>query len=276
MSLISEALKEARHEAARQEAIRQGSFYPRVPHHGPPGIRRRLWPLAVAAAILVLTVFGATWWWLRPSSPGPTDIPVAATETPVADASHRVSDDSQDASPVRAPLPVEPVVTTSVDSPASRAGAGTTAESPSISASAVSAEPTGSADSTMPVVSQAEPFATPEPVPPPTAPQGLPNSATQRQPTVEPPPRAAVASTIDPAPPPPSAGPLTFRREAYLQDGTRLSLGGIAWSPSRPVALINGRVIGIGEIAEGFTLQEVQRGYVYLKRLDQVVILTLE
>ena len=66
-----------------------------------------------------------------------------------------------------------------------------------------------------------------------------------------------------------------FLREVDLADGTRLDLGGIAWSETGPFALINGQVLGQGESVEGFAIVEILPKSVLLKGGDRSILLRL-
>lgn len=55
-------------------------------------------------------------------------------------------------------------------------------------------------------------------------------------------------------------------REAPLGGGSVLRLGGIAWSETAPLAYLNGRLLGVGESIEGWTLTAIARGHVALER----------
>jgi len=235
VSLINEALKEARHEATRQDAIRDGGLYPRVPHHGPPAERRRRWWIAAVVTILVLTGIGIGWWWRTQESRVAPETPVEMAVPAAAAHDSSTEGEAGESTPTPSEAPPDAVAPTTM-----------VPASPAI-------PPRSEAESEAPTI--AEPTATvrarTEPVPTPAA--------------------AAAPPTLETA-----SDAITFHKEARLKDGTHLSLGGIAWSSTQPVALINGQVIDIGEITEGFVLLEVRRDYVYLKRGDQVVILTLK
>lgn len=280
MSLINEALKEARHEATRQDAIREGGLYPRLPFHGPPGTRRRRWWIAIVVVLLVAAGAGAGWWWRTTASPDGQDAAeTVAVAEPIDHPSRPDSDLPMQAEPVPV-APAEGSPTVGADRPESlpaeiqdtgsgppaqpepmpRPVPGIEAASPVDTLPAADTRPAATPPAPGQSEASAEPVITAE----------KPGIATQSGP----PASAPQATYVVPQPEPPDA--VSFRREATLKDGTRLSLGGIAWSPSQPVALINGRVMAVGEIAEGFVLKEVKREYVYLKRRDQVVILTLE
>lgn len=109
----------------------------------------------------------------------------------------------------------------------------------------------------------------------PTSPRPTPRAATTAAVAPVPAATAPPASPIHPAAPaPPSMQ--TFVRHAELPDGTRLNLGGIAFSSGQPVALINGRALGPGEHVEGFLLARIEPDAVLLERDGLRLRLTLK
>jgi hypothetical protein len=73
-------------------------------------------------------------------------------------------------------------------------------------------------------------------------------------PVVIPPPAAA-----SPAPPA-AAAPVDGKEYSHsldLPDGARIALSGIAYSETRPVAVLNGRVMGPGEMVGGYTIARI-------------------
>lgn len=82
-----------------------------------------------------------------------------------------------------------------------------------------------------------------------------------------------------PAVPPPAAaaegGAASFVREATLADGTRIHLGGIAYSDAAPLAYLNGRLLGVGEHVESCRVARIERGRVSLDCGGRATILTL-
>jgi hypothetical protein len=68
----------------------------------------------------------------------------------------------------------------------------------------------------------------------------------------------------------------TYAGEVSLPGGERIELGGIVFSETNPVALINGRVIGGGGGVEGFTLTEIQPDRVKLQRGDTTIWIRLK
>ncbi|MBZ0103962.1 MAG: hypothetical protein K8I65_17535 [Thermoanaerobaculia bacterium] len=57
----------------------------------------------------------------------------------------------------------------------------------------------------------------------------------------------------------------SFLRRAVLADGTQIELGGIAWSPETPVAMLNGRLLGLREGVAGCLIGAIERDQVRLR-----------
>lgn len=57
----------------------------------------------------------------------------------------------------------------------------------------------------------------------------------------------------------------SFLRRAVLADGTQIELGGIAWSPETPVAMLNGRLLGLREGVAGCLVEAIERDQVRLR-----------
>jgi hypothetical protein len=70
--------------------------------------------------------------------------------------------------------------------------------------------------------------------------------------------------------------PRVFVRTAELLDGQLLDLGGIAWSETGPFALLNGRVVGVGESVRGYLVTEISPQEVVLQLADDRVVLRLK
>lgn len=70
--------------------------------------------------------------------------------------------------------------------------------------------------------------------------------------------------------------PESFVREATLADGTRLHLGGIAYSEAAPLAYLNGRLVGVGEHVEDCRVARIERGRVALECGGTTVVLDLK
>lgn len=69
------------------------------------------------------------------------------------------------------------------------------------------------------------------------------------------------------APAQPAGGepPQTAVRVLELPGAVRIELGGIAWSEQRPFALLNGRVVGPGDVVESLAVVAVARRHVELQ-----------
>jgi len=57
----------------------------------------------------------------------------------------------------------------------------------------------------------------------------------------------------------------TYLHRAELTDGITLELGGIAWSESGPIALLNGRAVGQGERVNGYLVVEIEPQQIELR-----------
>ncbi len=68
----------------------------------------------------------------------------------------------------------------------------------------------------------------------------------------------------------------TYVGEVTLPGGERIELGGIVFSETNPVALINGRVIGAGRVVGGFTVAEIQPDRVKLEGEDGTIWIRLK
>jgi hypothetical protein len=55
-----------------------------------------------------------------------------------------------------------------------------------------------------------------------------------------------------------------------------VDLEGIAWSESEPFALLNGRVVGVGEFIRAYRVTEITRDRVTLEQGDDRVVLRLK
>ena len=66
------------------------------------------------------------------------------------------------------------------------------------------------------------------------------------------------------------------RLEPDMLDGQLVDLEGIAWSESEPFALLNGKVVGIGELIRAYRVTEIQRDRVTLEQGDDRVVVRLK
>lgn len=243
MSLISEALKKARQEAARQDAARQG-----VPYAvGSTETRERRNPLLMvlaglgAGCLLAGAVFTGAFFggW------GPFARTQGAPATQVAQAPPSPAAAAPVVAEPSLPPPVEVQEEEAFEAPA---------PAPPVPVPAPEPQPQPAPPSVE--IRPAAPR--PEPVPAEPAP------APEEERPVQPAPNPA------PAPPPaPAAGGLvegqTYAGEVPIPGGGAVKLNGIAFSQDRPVAVLDGRVMGAGEIVQGFTVVEIEAGRVKLQ-----------
>jgi hypothetical protein len=247
MSLISDALKKARQEAARQDSLRQGVPYAVGPVDSPDR-RRTLVPLLAGlavGAVLAGGVAGFVYFTDRE--------PAAAEEVRVAEAAP--------------PAVVQEVPETA----------------PAPEATAPPVVPT-----LPPVVTEPPPAVTipPERVPEAAAP--VPPPAAQPQPDPEirlEPSQPSVPQPEEPSPipgepipvaPPPAQESKSFVEDVPVPGGGTLRLNGIAFSTVSPVAVIDGKVVGPGEVVQGFTVVEIQQNRVKLEGHGETVYVSLK
>lgn len=254
MSLISDALKKARQEAARQDSLRPGLPYAVGAVEAPAPRAPWISLLAglgagclLAAAIFAMAFFSG---W------GPFHKP--AVETQVAAAPAAPTPAAPAPQPVTAPPP-EPVAV--VEAPAPKPAP----EPPKREPEAVRPAP------------QAQ-------TPPPVAvtPHPAPESASAPPPVTAPPaPQPAVeAPAPAPAAPPqsvPESGLTegsTYTGELPVPGGGSVKLNGIVYSPDHPIAVLDGRVMGPGENVQGFTVVAIESGRVKLQGYGATVYLS--
>jgi hypothetical protein len=259
MSLISDALKKARQEAARQDSLRPGLPYAVGAVDTSP--QRAPWisllaglgaGCLLAAAIFAMAFFGG---W------GPFHKPVAqtqvaavpATPTPAAPAPQPVT--PPPSQPAVQEPPSKPVA--AVEKPAPEPPK----REPKPEPEAVRPAPQPQAPPAVAIV----PHATPETAPPPAA---------------EAPAPAPVQAAPSPATPPQSApeGGLvegsTYTGELPVPGGGSVKLNGIVYSPDHPIAVLDGRVMGPGENVQGFTVVAIESGRVKLQGHGATVYLS--
>lgn len=243
MSLIDEALKRARQEAALQDAAQREAQFRRVPVYTPPPPRSR-GGLAMAGAGLGAGVVLAL------------GLAFAAGWIPGRDG----DDDAREArEPVRQEVRAE-------------------AAAPQIVEETAAPVPTPAPARTPLAVEAAEPR--PVPVAPAPAPPPAPVQVQVEAPPVEETPAPAPEPAAAPAEPvaaePAPAAPVSYVRQVPVPGGGTLELSGIAFSAERPVALINGKPWVPGEVVEGFTVVAVEPGRVQLEGHGQKVFVSLK
>ncbi len=240
MSLVNEALRKARQEAARRDAESRGAVPVSAPVHMPTVPRRGLVsPLVVLLLILLtLAVLAVVFLVARQpedvSSGGPagTKLPAAASGS-VAPGGSAATSASEAASEVSA---------ASAAPGGEAAGKSGSAAIGSGIGDAASEAPTPPARSERPVVAPPPPAVTPPAAPPRAAlePPGKPVGSELRE---------------------------TYRKLAELPDGTSIQLDFIVWSERNPFAQLNGQLVRPGEeVGEtGYVAREVEREGVRLE-----------
>ena len=248
MSLIDEALRRARQQAASQDAARRDEQYRQVPVLPPMASRKRspsVSPVLVAVAVAVCIVAGIAIGVLlgRGSDVKTGEERIAAA--PVAPV--------ESAPPEETPRPAILVEETPEPTPV-----------PATPAPIPTPPPAPEPRQEVPVA----PIVDAEPVNPPPAPDAT--SIPAPVPTSTPPPEPT------PAVPAPAPEIRTYIREVPLPDGGTLRLNGIAFSSDKPVALINDRVLGKGEGYQGFVVTDIQAGMVELQGNGMTVRVSLK
>lgn len=257
MSLISEALKKARQEAARQDSLRQGVPYA-VGAVDPPPRRNPLMPLLAglgAGCLLAGLLFGGAWI----AGVGPFDKPARET-TQVAQAPAV----PQEVTP--APDPVVTEIAPSAPTPPPVTPTPVPEESPQPVVETRPAPPVE-----QPVV-RLEPQTAPPPAP---APEERPVLVPKPSP---PPPTIQIQPTRPAVPAPVIPGGLeegkVYAGEVPVPGGGNLKLNGIAFSQDQPIVVLDGRVMGPGEVIQGFTVVEIQSDRVKLQGHGATVFVT--
>lgn len=234
MSLITEALKKARQEAARQEALKQGSAYPWMagPTTPPRSQTRSALLIGVLAGCLAagLGTAGAVWWLSGRMAP-PQPAPAAAPAAEIAQTAERA--------PVPAPATEPPPQIIEEEAPVTREEAAPIQETPPPAPPVRPVEPAPAP--VQPAPARPAPVETPAPTPAaPVVPEPTPQPAA---PAPDPEAAAAAAAGLEDG--------KTYVREVPVPGGGSLKLNGIAFSEN-PVALFSDRVVAPGESIGGF------------------------
>ncbi len=262
MSLINDALKRARVEAARRDAAEKGVPPSALPVYQARSRRPWLAPVAgfVAGLAAVGVAAGAFWFARRPMSPeGARSAPVVedagSAQAPAPINAAQAPSPAEDRRPVndsRVAPPKEPV--------GARAGVARRHSSPS---GGGASEPSGPGESAVAAgATAAPPAASAVPAPGAAAAVDLAPKAPERAP-IEPAPAVATPQSRQP-PPAPDTGGRTYFREA-APAGTLVKVDFIVWSKSRPFAQINGHLLSPGQAVDGYTVLEVERERVELE-----------
>jgi hypothetical protein len=196
MSLIDDALRRAREEAALQEAAKRPGSSRWAPSHIPRR-RRSAWKGAGGLAAVFLAGSAAAWLFFARAPGRSVPVPVVRPSTPAASLPV----------PVAAPAPAPP---RRIEPPARTRARRSAGENP--------------------------------PAPAAAAPQES----------------SAAASNTAAPPPAGQSGQRTFVHTATLAGGQTIELGGIVYSESNPVALINGKVVAPGSLVGDFTVVQIR------------------
>lgn len=236
MSLINEALKRAREEAARREAAEKG-----LPLASPGPVRDRgrwltLAVVVLAGALLVSLVLLANLSSKLPSEAASTEAP-AAPPQPARELANPNSGQSK-----------EPTSTV-----------------PAVDFEAIDSEPS----STPPETGAPTEFVVEVP---PTGPRTVPDVQPSARDSTE----DRVTRTESPVERASSEQPREFVGQARLSGGQLVDLEGIAWSESEPFALLNGQVVGIGEFIRSYRVLEIHQDRVLLQDGEETVLLHLQ
>jgi hypothetical protein len=234
MSLISDALKKARQEAAQQDSLRPGLPYavgtvsapaPRAPWIS---LLAGLGAGCLLAAVIFALAFFSGW--------GPFHKPVAETQVAAAPAAPTPAAPAPQ--PVTAPPPQPMAV---VEAPAP--------EPPKREPEAVRPAPQA-APAPQPAVEA--------PAPAPAPVQAAPAPAT-------PPQSAPEGGLVEGS---------TYTGELPVPGGGSVKLNGIVYSADHPIAVLDGRVMGPGENVQGFTVVAIESGRVKLQGHGATVYLS--
>jgi hypothetical protein len=262
MSLISDALKRARQEAARQDSLRQGVPYAVGVADSP--VRRTPWisllaglgaGCILAAAVFALAFFAGWGPSRKPTIEARTaEIPAAVPQSPVA---APVAEITESVAP--APLPTVPPQEKAAPAPASK-------PAPELPRVAEERRPAPQVETTPPVVRR------PPPETVPAAPAPAPIAEVER-PAPAPVPAAPTSATLAE-----NSGSLVegqvYTGEVPVPGGGSLKLNGIVFSQDHPIAVLDGRVMGPGESVQGFTLVAIESGRVKLQGHGTTVYLS--
>jgi len=260
MSLISDALKRARQEAARQDSLRQGVPY--AMGVADPPVRRTPWISLLAGlgagCILAAAVFAVAFFagW------GPSRKP--AVETRTAEVPAAAVPPSPAAAPVAAPV-VEPAALPIVPPQEKTAAAPPPKPVPEPPRVTEERRPTPQQiEITPPAVRRPPPEAVP------AAPAATPAPAAEARP-------APAPAAPTPAAPAESSGLVegqAYTGEVPVPGGGSLKLNGIVFSQDHPIAVLDGRVMGPGESVQGFTVVAIESGRVKLQGHGATVYLS--
>lgn len=263
MSLIDEALKRARQEAARQDAAARELRYRQVPVI--PGLRqppRRSWllPVVIATCLIVgiglgLALSGRGGEDQRAAVPPPPSAPLTPTDPQETETTPAPV--VQEAPPALPPAVIEeePAPPPAVEE-----------QRPAPEAAAPPVRPVREEEPAIDDMRQREislnpaaPSPQPEPASAPEAPAPVP----------------ATPAAPEPAAPAQPGQERVYQQELPLAGGGTLRLNGIAYS-ERPVALFGDKVVEPGESVAGYKVLAIEPGRVRLEGQGGVVVVEMQ
>jgi len=269
VSLIDDALR-------RAQSARGGAASP----SGPPdpwttgplpdpgrGRGRRL----VLAAVIAVCAAGGLAAWLRMKRPA------AVRETPpAAPLAEKETARAPSAPPLAASF--EARITPTPPSPVRAAAAAPVP--PPVRTEAASAIARGAAPGRERLVFSGTPTPAPRPPRPPVGAVAAAPVPAMRSASAPPeigwsPPPARPEREHAPPPPRPSPERRDVARGEIAVPGGKIELGGIVYSETNPVAVLNGHVVGVGAYVEGFLVVAIDENRVELKNDQRTIVLTL-
>jgi hypothetical protein len=269
MSLVSEALRKARAEAAERGARHRGVVFRTTVVLGPKGTRLSVPWLAILVVAAAVAGAGIAWWALSPrgsvaSAPLPTDHAVLAPGSPTSTPKGATADGTPTATPTSAPEPPQPTPAAGAAAPPTR----TPGPQPDSAAARVRptggqgqspeqrARPTPMLTRLMPPiadVSAAPPVVTPEPAEPRAEANGA-------RPGTRPAATRGAEAAAGTAP----EGERSFGLDADL-GYAKLHLDYIVYRSKAPFAGINGQQVIVGSVVAGFTVEAIAAESVLLR-----------
>jgi hypothetical protein len=248
VSLINEALQRAREEVVRQQAAKKG-----VPLAPAPRFKEKsswltaaVLILAVALAISIVALLG-----LSKQLPVPTNNSNLETSEVTSPTNRSAMSTGVAETPTTSPIETPPKDKTTPPSDLGSISANpATAEQPALEESSPSGLPRAI------IGPRAERIEEPEA-----------ESISRKPAAIETSPPAVTESSVESE---------SYVRHADLKDNISIELGGIAWSESGPYALLNGRVVGIGESVSGLIVRQIEPLEVVLEGQGRTISLRLK
>ena len=276
MSLINEALRKARQEAAEQQEQERGGkrdTYRPPRAHLPEQSRLGLGLfLGAGLGLLVAMAAGIAIWLAmdrNPDTPATQDVLAQSTAAPSTAPPEQTPAVAKTQSPP-SPEPPQTEPTKAIEpAPAQKP----TEPAPSTSHPAPSApEPATPTRPAEPVATQPPPA---EPAPPTTRESTEVVAATDQAVTRLPEPAQPedeLPKLIEPPETIGQVGDSTFVLEAEL-GGKTVTLDFIVWNPSAPFAQINGKQVKVGQLVAGLLVENIERDRVTLKSTEGRIVL---